>query len=178
MYLLSSVAGEDLSTELLHLVGPMQRDKIGVLLASDLLILQVGKYYLDKKKETEGINHIRHRMRVLSMITISCGSRSLTDALCTQNFNKLMDVARTFKPSTRAKLGGILKKAALMMRNLVIRNKRPEQVEAVNGLIILFDTEWSDRVSSELCIWSTGRSGTCCRFCPLRKMLSNCDLSW
>jgi hypothetical protein len=149
MFLLSQTITGNVGEKLEALVGPMLRDEVGKVVVSDPLILHVGRYYLDKKKETEGSNHLRQRMRLLGLVVIRCGASTLSQILSPSKFELILSVVKQFSPSTRIKLGGILKKATMMLRNCAIKKFDAEGREDAQSMILLLESEWGDRVSSD-----------------------------
>ena len=128
----------------------MRKDPVGLLVRNDWLILHVGKYYLNKRKECVGLNHIRQRMWVLATVVKLMGKSCLADVLNPKFFDDIVVVCKPgFSPSMRIKLGGILKKSTMMMRNYAIKQGIDSAREIAKDMIFLFESEWADTVSSK-----------------------------
>ena len=151
-----------------HVLSIMAVDKVSDVVRSDETILMVGSTLIEDRGGEKAVE-VSHQMRLLSRLLIKvreiCGAPavSLQTILSPEYFDHLIVAARSlggysedslttvdrFKsPSTSAKCGYALKKAAFVVKGQALRKKDMETRNNIGIFLELYEAEWSKKVTS------------------------------
>ncbi len=159
-------ASQQLSDTVLSI---MALDDISAVVRTDETILMVGSTLIENRGNEKAVE-VSQQMRLLARLLINvrklCGtpSVSLREILTPGHFDHLVDSAPSlggytaptnasadrFKaPSTSAKCGYALKKAAFVVKGKALREKDMERKNDVDLFMELYEGEWSGKVTSQ-----------------------------
>ena len=151
-----------------HVLSIMAMDQVSDLVRSDETILMVGSTLIENRGGEKAVE-VSHQMRLLSRLLIKvrelCGDPavSLQTILSPEYFDHLIASARSlggycddssstvgrFKaPSTSAKCGYVLKKAAYVVKGQALRKKDMATKANVDIFLELYEAEWGKKVTS------------------------------
>ena len=151
-----------------HVLSIMAVDHVSDVVRSDETILMVGSTILENRGGEKAVE-VSHQMRLLGRLLIKvrerCGASavSLQTILSPEYFDHLIAAARSlggysddslstvdrFKaPSTSAKCGYALKKAAYVVKGQALRKKDMAVKSNIDLFLELYEAEWSRKVTS------------------------------
>ena len=150
------------TSQTMEILNVVRRDEVHTVAVSDPLILQfahklTAKHYHDPDLHAHVRCKVREVGRLMVQLRTDHGMSSLSDALNPANFSQLVTSVRKVagfnsdtksfaSPSLALKLGHSLKKCAISLLGIALRNGCKDEEDKANAFIRLCDIEWTDEV--------------------------------
>ncbi|CAL4201707.1 unnamed protein product, partial [Meganyctiphanes norvegica] len=144
-----------------NIICTMQQDDVTETVRDDQLLQLFGTILLEKNG-LDHKNYISQRIRQLARLLLKVNkdnnlSLSLLELLDPNNFDLLINATKNLTyisdPSKSKpvglKLGHSIRKCCLIAKSEALTNKHIELITKLDNFIFIFDTEWTDRISSQ-----------------------------
>ena len=166
----NTMSGELVDEFYRYIILSMQNDEVTRRAQQDQSIVSLGKTMFEKLGLARA-SDVRYKMRLMSRLKMEivksvmpAQNDSLSDYIKPQNFNKILEATRVLcgksdektlngvnkidKPEVAKKIGHMLKKVSALKIGASIRERDSTMRKDAEDFMVLFNMEWTDKISS------------------------------